>query len=106
MTFAAPVKEQTPQSILKEQLDMGARLMLTIPFGVPTEDMRGFVSVMGSKEIHLPVMTICVAKPAGGSVVTTIVFDSVERYVELLERVEMDRMMFFEADNLAIAIDN
>jgi len=40
---------------------MGARLMLTIPFGVPTEDMRGFVSVMGSKEIHLPVMTICVA---------------------------------------------
>ena len=106
MTFAAPLKEETPQSVLEKQLDMGARLLLTIPFGVSTEEMQGFVSIMGSKEIHQPVMTICVAKPAGGSVISTIVFDSNERYLDLLERIQMDRMMYFEADNLAIALDN
>ena len=106
MTFAAPVKEETPQSVLEKQLEMGGRLMLTIPFGVPTEEMQGFVSIMGSKEIHQPVMTICVAKPTGGSVISTIVFDSTERYLNLLERIEMDRMMYFEVDTLAIAIDN
>ena len=106
MTFAAPLKEETPQSVLEKQLDMGARLMLTIPFGVPTEEMQGFVFIMGSKEIHQPVMTICVGKPTGGSIVSTIVFDSTERYIDLLERIQMDRMMYFEADNLAIALDN
>ncbi len=106
MTFAAPLKEETPQSVLEKQLDMGGRLMLTIPFGVSVEKMQGFVSVLGSKEIHHPVMTICVGKPAGGSVITTIVFDSRERYLEFIERIQMDRMMFFEADNLAAALDN
>ena len=106
MTFAAPLKEKTPQSVLEKQLDMGGRLMLTIPFGVSVEKMQGFVSVLGSKEIHQPVMTICVGKPAGGSVISTIVFDSNERYLEFIERIQMDRMMFFEADNLAAALDN
>jgi hypothetical protein len=106
MTFAVPAKEETPQSVLEKQLEMGGRLMLTIPFGVPTEEMQGFVSVMGSKEIYQPVMTICVAKPTGGSIVSTIVFDSTERFTEFIDKIHMDRMMYFEADNLAIAIDN
>ena len=74
MTFAAPVNEKTPQSVLKEQLDMGARLMLTIPFGSSVEDMEGFVSVMGSKDVHDPVMTLCIGKPTGGCILSTIVF--------------------------------
>ena len=74
MTFAAPVNEKTPQSVLKEQLDMGARLMLTIPFGSSVEDMEGFVSVMGSKDVHDPVMTLCIGKPTGGCILSTILF--------------------------------
>ena len=106
MTFAVPANDRTPKSVLEEQLDMGARLMLTIPFGVSIEEMEGFVSIMGSKEIHQPVVTLCVAKPTGGCVVSTIVFDSTERFTEFVDKVHMDRMMYFEADNLAIAIDN
>ena len=52
MTFAVPAIEKTPQSLLKEQIDLGARLMLTIPFGSSTDVMDGFVTVMGSADSH------------------------------------------------------
>ena len=99
MTFAAPVNEKTPQSVLKEQLDMGARLMLTIPFGSSVEDMEGFVSVMGSKDIHDPVMTLCIGKPTGGCILSTIVFDGTKTYSTFIDKLHSDRYINFELLN-------
>ena len=99
MTFAAPVNEKTPQSVLKEQLDMGARLMLTIPFGSSFEDMEGFVSVMGSKGVHDPVMTLCIGKPTGGCILSTIVFDGTKTYSTFIDKLHSDRYINFELLN-------
>ena len=96
MTFAVPAVERTPQSLLKEQVDLGARLMLTIPFGSSTEDMEGFVSVMGSEESHEPVITFCVGKPTGGCVVSTIVFDGTKTYSDFIEKLHTDRYINFD----------
>ena len=96
MTFAVPVNEKTPQSVLKEQLDMGARLMLTIPFGSTINNMEGFISVMGAKNVHDPVMTFCVGKPTGGCVVSTIVFDNSKTYSTFIEKLHNDRYINFE----------
>jgi len=96
MTFAVPVNERTPQSLFKEQADLGARLMLTIPFGSSAEDMEGFVSVMGSQESHEPVMTFCVGKPTGGCVVSTIVFDGTRTYSDFIEKIHTDRYINFD----------
>lgn len=96
MTFAVPANEKTPQSLFKEQVDLGARLMLTIPFGASTEDMEGFVSVMGSQESHEPVITFCVGKPTGGCVVSTIVFDGTNTYSDFIEKLHTDRYINFD----------
>ncbi len=96
MTFAVPASERTPQSLFKEQVDLGARLMLTIPFGSSTEDMEGFVSVMGSQESHEPVITFCVGKPTGGCVVSTIVFDGTNTYSDFIEKLHTDRYINFD----------
>jgi hypothetical protein len=97
MTFAVPASEKTPQSLFKEQSDLGARLMLTIPFGSSTEDMEGFVSVMGTEASHEPVITFCVGKPTGGCIVSTIVFDGTETYSDFIEKLHTDRYINFEA---------
>ena len=96
MTFAVPVDEKTPQSVLKEQIDMGARLMLTIPFGSSVDKMEGFISVMGAKEVHEPVLTFCIGKPTGGCIVSTIVFDNLKTYSTFIEKLYNDRYMNFE----------
>tara|TARA_R100000008_G_C3565955_1_gene159156 strand:+ start:553 stop:870 length:318 start_codon:yes stop_codon:yes gene_type:complete len=96
MTFAVPASERTPQSLLKEQVDLGARLMLTIPFGSSTEDMEGFISVMGSEDTHEPVITFCVGKPTGGCIVSTIVFDGTKTYSDFIEKLHTDRYINFD----------
>mgnify|MGYP003133237821 FL=1 len=96
MTFAVPVPEETPQTLFKKQVDLGARLMLTIPFGSSVEDMEGFVSVMGSADSHEPVITFCVGKPTGGCVVSTIVFDGTKTYSDFVEKLHNDRYMNFD----------
>ena len=96
MTFAVPASERTPQSLLKEQVDLGARLMLTIPFGSSTEEMEGFISVMGSEDTHEPVITFCVGKPTGGCIVSTIVFDGTKTYSDFIEKLHTDRYINFD----------
>mgnify|MGYP003152648707 CR=1 FL=1 len=96
MTFAVPVPEETPQTLFKKQIDLGARLMLTIPFGSSVEDMEGFVSVMGSEDSHEPVITFCVGKPTGGCVVSTIVFDGTITYSNFIEKLYNDRYINFD----------
>ena len=95
MTFAVPVSEKTPQSVLKEQIDMGARLMLTIPFGSSVEKMEGFISIMGAKDVHDPVVTFCIGKPTGGCILSTIVFDNLKTYSTFIEKLHNDRYMNF-----------
>ena len=95
MTFAVPVDEKTPQSVLKEQIDMGARLMLTIPFGSSVEKMEGFISIMGAKDVHDPVVTFCIGKSTGGCILSTIVFDNLKTYSTFIEKLHNDRYMNF-----------
>lgn len=99
MTFAVPVPEETPQTLFEKQINLGARLMLTIPFGASVDEMQGFVSVMGSKESHEPVITFCVARPTGGCVVSTIVFDGTRTYSDFIEKLHNDRYISFDFTN-------
>ena len=95
MSFASSLDKETPQSLWKEQEALGARLILTIPFGVKPENMLGFVSVMGAID-DFPVLTLCVDKPAGGAIVSTIVFDSSDRYADFLSLLLVDSALHFE----------
>jgi hypothetical protein len=91
--FAAKLNKETPQSLWKEQEELGGRMMLTIPFGSSYEDMEGFVSVLGEsgeEDAPYPVITLCVAKPTGGSIASTIVFAGAQQYTEFVERLYVD----------------
>jgi len=95
MSFAVPTEKETPQTVWAEQKELGGRLLLTIPFDSKEEDMQGFISTMGSKEEGLPVLTMCVEKPKGGAIVSTIVFPSAEKYMEFISTVWSDSFLHF-----------
>tara|TARA_Y100000034_G_C6548919_1_gene237077 strand:+ start:24 stop:347 length:324 start_codon:yes stop_codon:yes gene_type:complete len=91
--FASKSDEDTPQTLWEDQQNLGARMMLTIPFGATYEEMQGFVSVLGEsgdEAAPFPVITFCVAKPSGGAIVSTIVFSSAGRYTDFVERIYVD----------------
>ena len=95
MSFAAPLNDQTPQSVWGEQKRLGGRIILTIPFDSKVDEMQGFVSVMGSAEAELPVLTLCVEKPSGGAIVSAIVFPSAKRYMEFVQHIQNDALINF-----------
>lgn len=98
MSFSVPLSEKTPQTVWDEQEQLGGRLLLTIPFGSPEDQMDGFISVMGSHN-KLPVISLCVAKPTGGSVLSTVVFPSVELYLGFVSSIQNDSLLnFFEGE--------
>ena len=100
MSFAVPSEKETPQTLWASQEELGGRILLTIPFGSKVEAMQGFVSIMGSKEEELPVLTVCVEKPTGGAIVSTIVFPSAEKYVEFIQSASTDSLIhFFEGQS-------
>lgn len=103
MSFSSKLNKETPQSLWSEQQSLGARLMTTIPFGSKVENMSGFISVMGSakegSEFLLPVLTICVEKPSGGAIASTIVFPSQETYFKFIDSIHLDAYTCFEASN-------
>jgi hypothetical protein len=94
MTFASKLDKETPQTLWKEQSELGARLMFTIPFGSPTDSMQGFISVLGSESVEqdfsFPVMTICVEKPTGGAIVSTVVFPDQDIYLDFIDKFHAD----------------
>lgn len=95
MTFASPINSETPQTLWEKQLALGARMMLTIPFGSSMKDMQGFISVMGDEGADLPVLTMCVEKPTGGAIVSTIVFPSSKRYLKFIDSIHVDSLLHF-----------
>ena len=102
MTFASKLNSDTPQSLWAEQEALGARLMLTIPFKSSTKDMEGFVSVLGSDNTepnNLPVLSICVAKPSGGAILSTIVFSSQSSYLDFIDAIHLDAYRFFSTSS-------
>jgi hypothetical protein len=95
MSFAVPSEKETPQTLWASQEELGGRILLTIPFGSKVEAMQGFVSIMGSKEEELPVLTVCVEKPTGGAIVSTIVFPSSEKYAQFIQTISTDSLIHF-----------
>lgn len=94
MTFASKLNKETPQSIWQEQEKLGGRLLFTIPHGSSEDNMQGFISTLGSKdnedEFFFPVVTFCVEKPSGGSIVSTIVFPSQDIYLDFIDKIHVD----------------
>lgn len=102
MSFSIKLKE-TPQSLLEEQKKIGARLIMTIPYGCPVEKMQGFVSIMGgyknNEEGILPVLTICLQNPSSSATVSTIVFKGDEHYIEFVEKLATDAYMNYKKED-------
>ena len=98
MSFAIPSEKETPQTLWKSQEEMGGRILLKIPFDSTEADMQGFISTMGSKDSGLPVLTVCVAKPTGGAIVSTIVFPSSEKYMDFISLASSDSLLHFFED--------
>jgi len=103
MSFSVKAPE-TPQTILDSQQQLGARLILTIPYGSSVEKMQGFVSVIGGSEGDddlLPVLTVCVQNPNSvslTSVISTIVFKNDSHYLEFVEKLMTDAYLNFKQD--------
>ena len=96
--FAADIKE-TPQSLWEEQEVLGGRMILTIPFGANFKDMSGFISILGENKYGkrtIPIITLCVGKPAGGAIASTIVFRSENEYMSFIDRLHSDCYSKFE----------
>jgi hypothetical protein len=90
---------ETPQSLWAELNEMNGRILLTIPFGATQEDMQGFISIVGessAEEDTLPVMTFCIAKPSGGIIISTIVYQGGRQYLDFVDRIYTDAYCNFE----------
>ena len=94
MSFSSNLKTETPQSLWSKQEEIGARMMLTLPFGSRVDQMDGFISVLGDKDA-LPVLTICVKKPTGGAIASTVVFSSPGEYIDFIDRIHLDSYLMF-----------
>ena len=88
----------TPQELWKELEDMGSKMFFTIPFGSPIDKMSGFVAVTGDSSTDFPILTMCVGKLKEGSIVSTIIFPSVEEYSKFAESLYVDCAIRFESN--------
>lgn len=90
MSFYSKIPEKTPQDMWKELEELGGRMIETIPFGSNTEDMEGFICVLG-KDQELPVLTFCIANPAKDKCITAnIIFNSSEHYNIFIDKLNID----------------
>ena len=99
MSFSVPLDTETPQSLWSKQEELGARILLTIPFGSSPKEMQGFVSIMGDRSTDLPALTLCVEKPTGGAIVSTVVFSSNSHYLEFVSLIQSDALVNFFDDH-------
>ena len=91
--FASKVKD-TIQELIKEQKEMGSRFIETIPYGSSIDNCTGFISITG-KNNEFPVLTFCIEKPAGGSIVTNMVFSSVSHFEKFASTMLTDAVSNF-----------
>ena len=91
--FSSKVKD-TIQDLILEQKDMGSRFIETIPYGSSIDNCKGFISVTG-KDSELPVLTFCIAKPSGGSIITNMVFNSVSHFEKFASTMLTDAVSNF-----------
>ena len=98
MSIAAKLDGDTPQSIWEDLDSFGARILMTIPFNSSIEKMQGFVSIMGSGSGNdsIPTLTLCVSKPSGGAIVSTIVCPSSDNYLDFADKLYTDAYTSFE----------
>lgn len=103
MTFASKIDKETPQTLWQEQERLGGRLLTTIPFGISTDKMQGFISVLGSESNEegflFPVLTFCVEKPTGGAIASTIVFPDQDIYLNFIDNFHIDAYSNFSRSN-------
>ena len=94
-SVAASVPEKKPIDVLNEQIEMGGRILTLIPFDSTVESASGFVSILGNQDTELPVLTLCVAKPNGGCIVSAVVFPSNREYSSFSEKLYVDCIQNF-----------
>lgn len=94
-SVAATIPEKKPVDILNEHIEMSGRILSLIPFGSTIDEAKGFISILGNRSIELPVLTLCVEKPNGGSVVSSIVFPSNNEYISFAEKLYIDSVQNF-----------
>ena len=100
MSFSACM-EYTSKEILEEQISIGGRLIMLIPFGSKIDNMSGFVSVLG-REGDLPVLTMCVDAQNGKALLSTIVFKSSDHYMDFVENLYLDANLQFKRFNVKL----
>ena len=96
--FISSKQKATAHELWKELQDMGSKLFFTIPFGSPVDKMSGFIAITGDKSTEFPILTICVGKLKEGSIVSTIIFPSVDEYVKFSENLYVDSAVRFCSD--------
>jgi hypothetical protein len=95
MSFSTKLKE-TPKSILEDQIAIGGRLVMTIPFGSSVDNMSGFISILGDVN-NLPVLTLCISSPnSDKSVVSSVVFKSSDHYLNFVDFLNIDGYLKFK----------
>ena len=98
MSFSANIPKETPQSLWSTLKEKNSRMILTIPFGISVEKMKGFVSVTGEKD-ELPLLTICVQNVNKNKcTVTNMIFPDVKTYSDFVDRLFMDSRNNFEIE--------
>ena len=90
----------TFKDILKEHIELGGRIIRTIPNNASVKDCSGFITVL-SNDNEPPVLTLCLQK-AGSldkSIMSTLVFKDVKDYSEFLDRLIIDLHTYFKVEN-------
>ena len=95
--IAAKIEGDTPQDVWEEISSIGARMLMTIPFGSSIDKMQGFVSILGEGEgdESMPTLTFCVSKPKGGAIISTIVCPDSDKYLDFADRLYVDAYSSF-----------
>ena len=100
MSFSANLPKETPQTLWSSLKKNNSRMLLTIPFGVTEEEMKGFVSVTGGGK-ELPLLTICVQNVHKEKcTVTNMVFPDVKTYTNFIDSLFIDSRRNFDLEEV------
>ena len=100
MSFSANIPKETPQTLWSTLKEKNSRMLLTIPFGSSTKEMKGFVSVTGEDE-ELPLLTICVQNVHKEKcTVTNMVFPDTKTYLDFVDRLFVDSRKNFKSEDV------
>tara|TARA_B100000131_G_scaffold323253_1_gene380979 strand:+ start:1408 stop:1725 length:318 start_codon:yes stop_codon:yes gene_type:complete len=100
MSIAAKTDIDTPQTVWDDIESFGGRLLMTIPFNSSVDKMKGFIAIMGegSGEDSVPTLTLCVSKPTGGAIISTVVCPNSDNYLDFADKLYTDAYTSFKRE--------